>query len=106
MDGHSRRGQIQRYALWGDRVVQLSRGLFQDTLPHFDQPCLVVFEDVDPQSSLETCIRYLWPLLGDGRSFFTHEAPHLEMVSLFFNERWWREHLDCNPPGLIGAGTG
>ena len=80
-------------------------GYFDSTLPNFAKPCVFVFVDVDLRGSLETCVEHLWPLLADGRSFFTHEAPHLEIASLFFAKDWW-VRLDHDPPGLIGAGTG
>jgi len=81
-------------------------GYFAETLPAFQKTCVLVFADVDLRGSLETCIRYLWPLLRDGSYFFTHEAPHDEIASLFYSEAWWSSTLRCKPPGLLGAGTG
>ncbi len=81
-------------------------GYFEQTLPDFDEPCAFAFVDVDLRGSLETCLKHLWPLLSDGRCLFTHEAPHPEIAGLFFSEMWWRENLDSEPPGLVGAGTG
>jgi len=87
-------------------VCSFNRGFFDQTLPGFNQPCVLVFADVDLTTSLETCIRYLWPLLQNGCYLFTHEAQHLEISSLFFDRPWWRTNLKCDAPGLIGAGTG
>jgi O-methyltransferase len=87
-------------------VCNFHRGFFDRTLPNFDQPCILVFADVDLTTSLETCIRYLWPLLRSGCYLFTHEAQHLEISSLFFDRQWWRTNLKCDAPGLIGAGRG
>lgn len=87
-------------------VCNFHRGFFDQTLPSFDQPCVLLFADVDLTTSLETCIRHLWPLLQKGCYLFTHEAQHLEISSLFFDKSWWRANLNCNAPGLIGAGTG
>ena len=80
-------------------------GYFDATLPDFAEPCVFVFADVDLRSSLETCVEHLWPLLADGRPFFTHEAPHPEIAGLFYDKSWWAR-LECEPPGLVGAGTG
>jgi len=84
----------------------LNPGYFEDSLPEFKTPCVLVFADVDLTRSLETCLRYLWPLLQDGCCFFTHEAQHAEISSLFFDRTWWHSNLSCSAPGLIGAGTG
>ena len=98
------RGNIERNGALD--VCTFHRGYFQDSLPGFSEPCVLVFADVDLVDSLEPCVRYLWPLLCDGGRFFTHEAPHLEISALFFDAAWWSRHLGAPPPGLIGAGTG
>jgi hypothetical protein len=87
-------------------VCHFHRGWFEDTLPGFDVPCVTAFVDVDLCSSLETCVRAIWPLLVDGGALFVHEARHQEISSFFYDESWWRENLDARSPGLIGAGTG
>jgi len=98
------RGNISRH---GEiNVCRFNVGYFRDTLPKFKSDCVFVFCDVDLRDSLETCIKYIWPLLQNGCYFFTHEAPHFEIGSLFFDRGWWRENLRANPPGLIGAGNG
>ncbi len=81
-------------------------GYFEQTLPNFSQKCVLVFLDVDLVDSVQTCFTYLWPLLQDGCYLFTHEAHHLEIAGLFFQEEWWRSKMHCRAPGLIGAGTG
>jgi len=81
-------------------------GYFDQTLPKFNKKTVFAFLDVDLRESLEVCLRYLWPLLQDECYLFIHEAPHLEIASLFFDKEWWRKHLNSNPPGLIGAGNG
>jgi hypothetical protein len=87
-------------------VCRFWPGFFDATLPPFNEPVSVAFCDVDLVESLKPCIRYLWPLLGDGGVFFTHEAHHLEIAKLFHNDAWWRENLNQDAPGLIGAGSG
>lgn len=81
-------------------------GFFDQTLPGFSRKCILVFLDVDLVSSLETCLRYLWPLLHDGCYLFTHEAHHSEIPLVFFRENWWQTNLKSDAPGLVGAGTG
>lgn len=81
-------------------------GYFEDTLPKFSERVAAVFCDVDLVSSIKTCLLYLWPLLSDGGIFFTHEAHHVEVAKLFFDDCWWQKHLNQSAPGLIGAGSG
>src|SRR3972149_5718116 len=88
------------------KFCNFNPGYFKDTLPRFDKKCVFVFLDVDLKGSLEACVRYLWPGLQDGCHVFTHEAAHLEVVSLFHDREWWHTNLNCNPPGLVGAGSG
>lgn len=98
------RDNVDRY---GDlSVCQFHVGYFEETLPGLDRPVVAAFLDVGLRESAETCLRELWPDLVDGSYCFTHEAKHMEIATLFFEESWWREHLECEPPGLIGAGSG
>jgi O-methyltransferase len=98
------RENITRYGNVG--VCNLHVGYFEETLPKFRKQSVFAFLDVDLRDSLETCLESLWPLLQDGCYIFTHEAPHMEIASLFFCEHWWCSNVRCKPPGLVGAGTG
>jgi hypothetical protein len=98
------RANITRYG--NIAACEFHKGFFDKTLPSFKTPCVQAFVDVDYVSSLETCLIYLWPLLGDGCRLYTHEAQHMEIAKSFYNEDWWRKNLRCSAPGLIGAGTG
>jgi O-methyltransferase len=61
-------------------------GFFNETMPKFQEPTILAFCDVG--------------------FFFTHEAHHLEIGRLFFDDAWWNQALGCSAPGLIGAGSG
>ena len=98
------RANVERHGQIG--VCHFHKGWFEETLPTFEEPLVLAFLDVDLRSSLRTCVRALWPQLVPGGRMFVHEAPHLEISSLFFDEAWWRENLDAGAPGLIGAGSG
>jgi len=87
-------------------VCKFNVGYFAETLPHFRRKCVLVFADVDLVDSLKTCLEYLWPLLPESCCFFTHEARHLEISYVFFDEEWWSPHVGSHAPGLIGAGSG
>lgn len=95
---------VERY---GDpAATRFHVGYFEETMPAIDFPVVAAFLDVGLRDSAETCLRHLWPALVDGSYCFTHEAKHMEIASLFFEADWWRAHLDSDPPGLIGAGSG
>jgi O-methyltransferase len=97
-------GNISKYGKIS--ACNFNVGYFENTLPNFSQRCVLVFLDVDLVDSVQTCFTYLWPLLQDKCCLFTHEAHHLEIAGLFFQQEWWRSKMHCEAPGLIGAGTG
>jgi O-methyltransferase len=82
------------------------QGLFCETLPAFSESVVLAFVDVDLRSSIEDCVRWLWPLLRPGCRLYTHEAADISISGLFFDKQWWHQSLNCAPPGLVGAGNG
>jgi O-methyltransferase len=97
----------QNIAKYGSlQNCKLVKGYFEQTLPSFHTPVAVVFCDADLLDSVKTCLLYLWPLLVDGGYFFTHEAHHLSIAKLFYDDLWWKNNLGHDAPGLIGAGSG
>lgn len=88
-------------------VCQFVKGWFEDTLPHLNNlPLILISLDVDLNSSLRTCLKYLWPRLQVGSKLFSHEAQDLDFISLFFDNAWWQSTLGETAPGFIGAGCG
>jgi O-methyltransferase len=98
------RQNISRFGTIGS--CEFHPGYFSDSLPGFSHPVVLGFLDVDLRSSLEDCVRNLWPLLQRGCRLYSHEAADFSIASLFFDREWWRESLNCSPPGLVGAGNG
>jgi O-methyltransferase len=94
-------------ARWGEiEVCDLVPGFFQDTLPQLNRKVVLAFLDVDLIDSLKPCLMGLWPHLAEGCRIYVHEAGSLALVALFFDAAWWREQLEEDPPGFVGAGTG
>jgi macrocin-O-methyltransferase TylF-like protien len=85
---------------------EFRKGWFKDTLPSHREPIVACFIDVDLKSSMHDCIVNLWPHLTDEGYLFFDEYIHLHNCALFFSERFWREHFEREPPGLMGTGTG
>lgn len=81
-------------------------GWFKDTLPSHHEPIVMCFLDVDYQGSLYDCIVNLWPHLTDQGYVFIDEYVLVDYCALFFSERFWQDHFNCPPPGLLGSGTG
>jgi O-methyltransferase len=82
------------------------KGFFADTLPQHDQAIVLCFLDVDLQGSLHDCVINLWPHLTEKGYVFIDEYVFPDYCALFYSERYWREHFDTVPPGLVGAGSG
>jgi O-methyltransferase len=85
---------------------EFRKGWFKDTLVHHREPVVLCFLDVDYQSSLYDCVVNLWPHLTSQGYVFIDEFTRLDYCALFFSERFWKEHFDAAPPGLMGTGTG
>lgn len=91
----------------GDLSVCVFRqGFFEHTLPHHREPAVLVFIDVDYESSLYECVVNLWGHLVPNGHLFIDEYVFLDFCALFFSERFWRQHFNEEPPGLFGSGTG
>jgi O-methyltransferase len=82
------------------------KGWFRDTLPHHTEPVVLAFLDVDREASMYDCVVNLWPHLTEQGYMFMDEYTRIDYCAIFFSERFWREHFDAPPPGLVGAGTG
>ena len=98
------RANIARYGDIGS--CEFVKGWFQDTLPHLDRQIALAFLDVDLEASLNTCVLNLWPMLADGGYIFIDEYVNIDYCALFYSERYWREHFNRTPPGMIGCGSG
>lgn len=83
------------------------QGFFCDTLPDLPADSLVlVFEDADLKSSVEDCVKYLWPRLRFGCKFFSHEPWSIDVVSIFFDHAFWKRTFGTPPPGFYGGDMG
>jgi len=87
-------------------VCEFVEGYYENTLSKLDGSYVLAFVDVDLHKSLEECLIALWPRLVNGACLFSHEAQDLAYTAVFFDRKWWQEHLKCEPPGFVGAGTG
>jgi O-methyltransferase len=98
------RMNIHRYG--AIECCEFVKGWFKDTLPDLNSPVLLAFLDVDLESSLDTCVRHIWPHLVDTGYVFIDEFVGVDYCALFYSEKYWNKYFNRTPPGLIGAGTG
>jgi O-methyltransferase len=82
------------------------KGWFRDTLTRHSEPIVLAFLDVDYEASMYDCVVNLWPHLTEQGYMFMDEYTRIDYCAIFFSERFWREHFDAPPPGLMGTGTG
>lgn len=87
-------------------VCEFHKGWFKDTLPRHRTDIVMMVLDVDYHSSLYDCITHLWPHLVDRGYVFVDEYVYPDYCALFYSEKFWRVRFGCDPPGLIGAGSG
>ena len=100
-------GVTRSVAKYGDiQVCTFLKGYFNDTLERIVSPVVMVFEDADLASSVRDCLKHIWPLLLDGCKFYSHEAWDINVVSVFYDKKWWEEELNTNIPGFFGSGQG
>jgi O-methyltransferase len=98
------KGNIERYGRLD--VCDFVVGFFDETMPGFERNVAMAFLDVDLIDSLTPCLQGLWPQLQSGCRLYLHEARNLPLAAVFFDTSWWRDTLDTDAPGLVGAGSG
>ena len=86
--------------------VILREGFFNNSLKNHSEKIDLLFLDVDLVGSTKDCVKYLWKYLIDNGYIFTDDACDIDVVSIWFDNKWWRENLDCDAPGYIGSGCG
>lgn len=87
---------IQRFGDW--RSCELVKGWLEDTLPHFKEPVVAAYLDVDLASSTRTCLRFLYPRLVVGGAILSQDG-HLPLVNEVFADRaFWTAEVGCAPP--------
>jgi hypothetical protein len=81
-------------------------GLFADSLGGIPSKFVFAFIDVDLTSSMQDCIRHIWPNLINEGFVYTDDSCDMEVVRVWFDESWWRQELKQRAPGYVGSGCG
>jgi len=87
-------------------VCDFVEGFFEISLQALTGPVVFAFLDVDLEPSTRDCLRALWPRLVDDGALYCDDAGDLDVVRVYFDDPWWREHLGVPAPGLVGSGCG
>ncbi len=82
------------------------QGIFSETLPGFSAKLVFAFIDVDLTSSMQDCIKHLWPKLVDEGFIYTDDSCDMEVVRVWFDDAWWQRELGQRAPGYVGSGCG
>jgi O-methyltransferase len=100
------KGNVARY---GDiSTCEFIKGFFNETLPSRPASELycMIFEDADLVPSVKDVLENTWSRLQPGCTFYTHEARDLEVVKIFFDDKYWQEKFGIAAPGMTGSGLG
>jgi O-methyltransferase len=96
------RRNINKYG--APEVCVYKKGLFEKTMPKFDNKIAAIFLDVDLASSTQTCLKYLYPKLQTGGILFSHDG-HLILVRKVFNDKkFWKNEVGFPRPKISGIG--
>lgn len=87
-------------------ACEFHAGYYGETMPGLREPVVMAFLDVDLIDSLKPCLTGLWPNLQAGCRIYTHEARNLALISVYFDQAWWRQNLNEDAPGFVGSGVG
>jgi len=90
---------------YGDSsVCHLIRGWFADTLPHFHEPVVVGYIDVDLASSTRTSMRYLYPRLTKNGIIYSQDGHLPLVVDVLRDDDFWSQEVEVSPPPIHGLG--
>jgi O-methyltransferase len=98
------RENVTRYGAPG--CCEFLPGLFAESLARLPSKVAFAFVDVDLTSSMQDCIRQLWPRLADEAAIYTDDSCDMEVVRVWFDEAWWQRELGERAPGYVGSGCG
>jgi O-methyltransferase len=99
------KANVQKFGDIG--ACEFVKGYFADSLSTLDTESIVlIFEDADLKSSVESCVLHLWPKLQKNCKFVCHEPWSINVVSVFYDRKWWQNNLHTHPPGFYGSGYG
>jgi O-methyltransferase len=92
------KGNVSREGEIGS--CEFVKGWFDDTLPAFTRPVVMMFMDVDLASSTRTCLKHLYPRLQRGCHLYSHDAEIARVQEVFADEQFWRDDVGAHRPAV------
>ena len=93
--------------LYGEiSVCEFRVGNFEKSLKNHKEKVDFCFLDVDLTESTKSCIKYLWKKLRNNSYIYSDDACDLKVVSVWFDNKWWKRNINEKAPGYIGSGCG
>lgn len=83
---------------------QFVKGLFDQTLPLFNEEIAVLFIDVDLISSTKSVLKYLYPHISKKGLCISHDGHLKFVVDLYQSENFWNNEVGVKKPRIIGLG--
>jgi len=96
------KGNIAKYGSLSS--CKLIKGWFEDSMPNFKQQIAGIYLDVDLESSTQTCLKNLYPLLQLGGYLLSQDGHMPRIVKLFNNDKFWKNEVGCKKPHVITLG--
>ena len=90
------RGNVTRYGKVD--VCSFHPGFFSESMADFDTTCVLAFIDVDLRSSIEDCVRAIWPRLADGGTIFIARGGALRDGRLLLRPGMVARRARCRRP--------
>ena len=85
-------------------VCHFMPGWFDKTMPHFSEPVLAGFIDVDLASSTKTCLQFLYPRLVEGGALCSQDGDFPLVVEVFKDLDFWKNEVGADMPLMKGLG--
>jgi O-methyltransferase len=96
------RDNVKRYGEIS--ACEFRKGWFSDTMPSFTEPVAVAFVDVDLSDSVQTCLKYLYPLVVPGGVIFSHDGHVPSCVAVMQDRSFWKDEVGVEAPLIPGLG--
>lgn len=94
-------------SLYGElSICEFRSGNFKNSLKNHKEKIDFCFIDVDLTESTKMCIKYLWKKIRNNSYIFSDDACDLKVVSVWFDQKWWKNNLNEKAPGYVGSGCG
>ena len=94
------KGNVEKFGFINS--CKFVQGWFKDTMPSFNRKISMIYLDVDLASSAKACLKYLYPLLEENGTLFSHDGAFPPVVDVFDDDRFWENEVGFKKPAIAG----